>query len=114
MPGDHLEKALSSLPQHEDPEAAMRIALWKARTEIANDPGSKVGGARILNFRKGWAMAVFNGGVRAHWFDRSGEIASSLCNAVHVHAQTIHGPGNYERCTLCIRKMTLMIRRGEM
>lgn len=91
----------------------MRIALWKARTPAANTPGSYVGGARILNFERGWAVPVLRiRGTRAHWFERRGRsVATSLCDR-ETPLELVHGPGNYPRCGLCIRAMKRLIRTG--
>lgn len=99
-------------PQYEDPENAAKIALWKMRTPQANDPGSKVGGAKILNFQKGWAMRIVPHPGLVHWFVRSGEYTTSLCG-VDSHVDFMFAQGNYPRCQTCITRMTRMIRRGE-
>lgn len=102
------------LPQYEVPDDAAKIALWKARLpEQFQGPGNYVGGAELLNFKQGWAKSLFNGTQRAHWFVRSRTDTESLCGVISEN-RWIYGPGNYPRCTFCVRKMTRMIRRGDM
>jgi hypothetical protein len=99
-------------PQYEDPDDVTSIALFKAHMPQANEPGAKVGGARILNFQKGWAMPILLIDARtAHWFVRRGEhFADSLCGLESI-LELIHGPGNYPKCGNCIKTMT-RIKQG--
>lgn len=111
-----MTKAVTKLPpQYEDPDAAVSIALFKARHEIESSPGSFVSGAQILNFQKGWAMPIL--GIRAstaHWFVRSGDnFAHSLCGLESL-LELIHGPGNYHRCGNCVKTMSRLIKQGAM
>lgn len=102
-------------PQYEDPDKAASVALFKMRTPQAQHPLSKVSGAQILNFQKGWAIPILLIDAHvSHWFERrSDDFATSLCGLESL-LDLIHGPGTYPRCQRCIKKMTLLIRRGAM
>lgn len=95
--------------------AEIAAKLDGARHWHRSDDG-RASGAPLMNFQRGWALTTFSRGDFAHWFVRDGSVlAASLCNfANRTPVTQLLGPGNYPRCSLCTRKMTALIRRGEM
>lgn len=103
---------MSRPPQYEDPQAAARVAIFKARLPAEFQASGSISGAPILNFRKGWAIPVIVvHGKRSHWFTRIDGKAVALCS-VEAPLELIHGAGSYPRCQTCIVRMSSAIKRG--
>lgn len=96
--------------QHEKPGISpqeLNVTLGRAPDEPV-----KVSGGQFVNFRKGWAKAIFSSGGTAHWFERDGfDQAVALCGA-QSHVRWMYGPGNYPKCSNCVRIMSRRIKSG--
>lgn len=71
------------------------------------------GGGQIENFRKGWAMNIWGGSGRVHYWTRiSIEHVKSTCGLVETAHWTdcngkkhsrLHGGGDFHKCKRCNR-----------
>ncbi len=69
------------------------------------DPAGIIcGGGRIVQFRRGWALAIFSTGKKAHYFERTEleSVAEARCGMV-APVRTLYGEGNWPRCARCNR-----------
>lgn len=89
------------------PELVQKLGLDESYID-----GAKVSGGQYMNFRKGWAKNSMAGGSVAHWFTRDEFAqAEALCGASSL-VRWLYGPGNYPRCSTCIRIMSRHIKAG--
>jgi len=95
-------------PKQFEHDVSASVEGMKSALGIA---GGLFGGGRIEHFRKGWAMAVWARGQKAHYWRRISietirsncglEVSATWtdCNG-KVHPR-MHGGGNFPRCKRC-------------
>lgn len=61
-------------------------------------------GGPIRKFTNGWAIALFRGGPRAHYFKRQqASIAESACGKVTAPTAALRAAGTFRLCKTCER-----------